>query len=50
VNEKPNADERDQRVSLNGLDPEEAVRALLQVDPDAKPVTEAQTQDEDPAH
>lgn len=30
----------DQRVSLHGLDPEEALRALLAVDPDAPPVDE----------
>jgi len=47
---QPAPQERDQRVSLDGLDPEEALRALLQVDPNAKPVTEAQTEEEDPAH
>ncbi len=32
------ADERDdERVSLEGLDPEEALKALLAVDPDAEP-------------
>ncbi|MEA2376220.1 MAG: hypothetical protein QOD13_127 [Thermoleophilaceae bacterium] len=30
----------DERVSLHGVDPEEAIRALLAVDPDAEPVTE----------
>jgi hypothetical protein len=28
----------DERVSLHGLEPEEALRALLAVDPDAEPV------------
>jgi len=30
-------DSRDERVSLEGLDPVEALRALLRVDPDAPP-------------
>jgi hypothetical protein len=30
----------DDRVSLAGLDPEEALRALLKVDPEAEPVAE----------
>lgn len=41
------AERDDERVSLDGLDPEEALRALLKVDPDAEPVAEA---DDDPGH
>lgn len=33
----PSADERDERVSLEGLDPVEALKALLHVDPDEEP-------------
>ncbi len=37
----------DDRVSLAGLDPEKALRALLKVDPDAPPVeTEPPERDE----
>jgi hypothetical protein len=35
--EKPKLSERDEPVKID-LDPEEALRALLQVDPDAPPV------------
>lgn len=35
---------QDERVSLEGLDPEDALRALLAVDPDVEP---ADTDDED---
>ncbi len=35
--------DRDERVSLAGLDPEEALRALLRVDPESEP---AERQDE----
>lgn len=35
----PTPEQRDERVSLP-LDPETAVRAFLQVDPDSDPVTE----------
>ena len=31
-------DEKDQRVSLAGVDPVEALRALLEVDPESEPV------------
>lgn len=34
----PGNRDRDERVSLAGLDPEDALRALLKVDPDAEPV------------
>lgn len=33
----PDPDERDERVSLEGLDPVEALRALLKVDPETEP-------------
>lgn len=34
----PTSEERDERVSLKGLDPEKALEALLHVDPDSEPV------------
>jgi hypothetical protein len=34
---QPDKSKRDERVSLAGLDPEEALRALLKVDPEALP-------------
>lgn len=38
--------DRDERLSLAGLDPEEALRALLRVDPESEPV-ERQNDDQD---
>lgn len=35
---QPDKSKRDERVSLAGLDPEEALRALLKIDPDAPAV------------
>lgn len=32
--------DRDERISLDGLHPEDALRALLAVDPDSEPVEE----------
>lgn len=46
MTQKP--DDRDTPVSLHGLDPEEALRALLAVDPDSEPV-EDEDEDEAPA-
>lgn len=34
----------DERISLAGVDPVEALRALLNVDPDAKPVSDEDEQ------
>lgn len=33
----PTPEERDERVSLYGLDPEEALEAMLNVDPESDP-------------
>jgi hypothetical protein len=30
--------DRDERIKLEGVDPEDALRALMQVDPEAEPV------------
>ncbi len=38
-------EDHDERVSLDGLDPQQALKALLAVDPDAEPV-EAEDRDE----
>lgn len=38
----------DERVSLDGLDPQQALKALLAVDPDAKPVEAPDRPDADP--
>ena len=40
--------EKQDRLSLDGLDPEEALRALLAVDPEASPVEDDQDEDEVP--
>ena len=42
--------DRDERVSLHGLDPEEALRALLAVEPDDEPVVSTTEADEEPRH
>ena len=46
VASKPGKDhDDDERVSLAGLDPEEALRALLKVDPESEPVEQGATKD-----
>lgn len=44
--------DRDERVSLHGLDPEEALRALLAVKPEDEPAEPAAAEraKKDPAH
>lgn len=39
--------DRDARISLEGVDPEEALRALLSVDPDSEPVEPADGDEDD---
>jgi hypothetical protein len=36
----PTPEERDERVSLEGVDPEKALEALLHVDPESEPAEE----------
>jgi hypothetical protein len=45
----PDREDNANRVSLEGLDPEEALKALLAVDPDAPPVDEADDGQPEPA-